>query len=158
LHYFEKEVKVLDSVLKEQLIKAMIHSKKMLMITTAGSGVPFAEIAMLMHIFHLSSKDSEGCGVRVMKIKDQTHISLPAVSQQLRALEQKGLVERNTTANDRRITLVSLTPAGCEAIKRINEHTDQILGELVLKVGEDNIQQYVLLSQTIMKSLEEMTK
>jgi DNA-binding MarR family transcriptional regulator len=149
-------VKVLDSVLKEHLIKSMIHSKKMLMITTAGSGVPFTEIAMLMHIFHLSQKDTAGCGVRVTKIKDQTHISLPAVSQQLRALEQKGLVERNVTANDRRITLVSLTPAGLDAIQQVNEHTDKIMEELVTKVGEDNIRQYVQLSQLILMSLEEM--
>ena len=149
---------MLDSILKDQLIKAMIHSKKMLMITADGSGVPFAEIAMLMLIFHLSQNDTEGNGVRVMKIKDQTHISLPAVSQQLRALEQKGLVERNITVHDRRITLVSLTPAGCEAIKKVNEHTDQIVGELVRKVGEDNIRQYIHLSQMILNGLEEIAK
>ena len=147
---------MLDSVLKEQLIKAMLHSKKMLMITTAGSGVPFAEIGILMHIFHLSLKDKTGDGVRVMKIKDQTHVSLPAVSQQLRALEQKGLVERNATAEDRRITLVSLTPAGREAITQVNRHTDKVMEELVRKVGEDSILQYVHLSQIMMKSLEEI--
>jgi len=146
----------LDNLLKEQLFKTMFVSKKMMMITSANSGVPFAEYATLMHIFRLSQDDDAMAGVRVMKIKEHSHVSLPAVSQQLRSLEEKGLVRRNTTAEDRRVTLVSLTPAGQKILEHVKTGTDAVIEEIVLKVGEANIREYIRLSNEILKSLEEL--
>jgi len=145
----------LDNLLKEQLFKTMFVSKKMMMITSANSGVPFAEYATLMHIFRLSQDDDAIAGVRVMKIKEHSHVSLPAVSQQLRSLEEKGLVRRNTTAEDRRVTLVSLTPAGQKILDHVRTGTDAVLEELVQNIGEANIREYIRLSNEIMKTLEE---
>lgn len=145
----------MDNLLKEQLIKAMISSKKMLMMTTVNSGVPFAEFIMLMHIFRLSNEEGALGGVRVMKIKEQAHISLPAVSQQLRILENKGLLIRSVAARDRRITLVSLTPAGSDLLKRIRENTDAVMEELVEKVGKETISDYIRSSEIIVKTLIE---
>ena len=145
----------MDNLLKEQLFKTMFVSKKMMMITSANSGVPFAEYATLMHIFRLSQDDDAMAGVRVMKIKEHSHVSLPAVSQQLRSLEEKGLVQRNTTAEDRRVTLVSLTPAGQKILDHVRTGTDAVLEELVQNIGEANIREYIRLSNEIMKTLEE---
>jgi len=145
----------LDNLLKEQLFKTLFVSRKMMMITSANSGVPFAEYATLMHIFRLSQDDDANAGVRVMKIKEHSHVSLPAVSQQLRSLEEKGLVKRNTTVEDRRVTLVSLTPAGQKILDHIKIGTDAVIEELVQKVGEANIREYIRLSNQIMKTLEE---
>jgi len=145
----------LDNLLKEQLFKTMFVSKKMMMITSVNSGVPFAEYATLMHIFRLSQDDDAIAGVRVMKIKEHSHVSLPAVSQQLRSLEEKGLVQRNTTAEDRRVTLVSLTPAGQKILDHVRTGTDAVLEELVQNIGEANIREYIRLSNEIMKTLEE---
>ena len=133
----------------------MISSKKMLMMTTVSTGVPFAEFIMMMHIFRLSNEEDAKGGVRVMKIKEQTHISLPAVSQQLRILENKGLLIRSIAAQDRRITLVSLTPAGADLLKHIRENTDAVMEELVEKVGEKTISEYIRSSETIVKTLIE---
>ena len=133
----------------------MFVSKKMMMITSVNSGVPFAEYATLMHIFRLSQDDDAIAGVRVMKIKEHSHVSLPAVSQQLRSLEEKGLVQRNTTAEDRRVTLVSLTPAGQKILDHVRTGTDAVLEELVQNIGEANIREYIRLSNEIMKTLEE---
>jgi DNA-binding MarR family transcriptional regulator len=139
--------------MKEQLIKAMLSSKKVLMIITAKAGVPFAEIMILMHIHHLADIESTDDGVRVTCIKDQTHISLPAVSQQLRTLEHKGLIERKTKAKDRRITLVTLTPAGCALLAKVMEQRDLLLEKLVLEVGEKNIRKYIETSIKIIHCL-----
>jgi len=144
----------LDNSLKEQLISAVISSKKLLLLTTVNSGVPFAEFMMLVHIDRLSAFEEDGGGVRVSRIKDQTHVSLPAVSQQLRTLENKGLIERTITAKDRRIALVSLTPAGCEVLRAVKQHTDILLDKILQHVGEDNIRQYIELSKMIMESLD----
>ena len=145
----------MDSQLKDQLMKAMLSSKKMLILITAKAEIPFAEIAILTHIYQLTNKELTDDGVRVTCIKDQTHISLPAVSQQLRILEQKGFIERKTTVKDRRITLVTLTPAGYEILKKVIDYRDQLLEKLVLEVGEENIWKYIEMSNKIMNCLED---
>ena len=145
----------MDSQLKDQLMKAMLSSKKMLILITAKAEIPFAEIAILTHIYQLTNKELTDDGVRVTCIKDQTHISLPAVSQQLRILEQKGFIERKTTVKDRRITLVTLTPAGYEILKKVIDYRDQLLEKLVLEVGEENIWKYIEMSNRIMNCLED---
>ena len=148
----------MDSLLKDQLIRTMIGSKKMLMMTTASAGVPFTEFVTLMHIFHLSQEQGEAAneGVRITRIKELTHISLPAVSQQVRALEEKGLVMRRTKPDDRRITLVALTPLGSDVLKRVRENTDAVMEALVQKVGEESIREYIRLTETVMKTLTQM--
>ncbi len=145
----------MDSQLKDQLMKAMLSSKKMLILMTAKAEIPFAEIAILTHIYQLTNKELTDDGVRVTCIKDQTHISLPAVSQQLRTLEQKGFIERKTTVKDRRITLVTLTAAGYEILKKYIDYRDQLLEKLVLEVGEENIWKYIEMSIKIMNCLED---
>ncbi len=146
----------MDTAIKERLIKAMMSTKKMLGFTTVTSGVPFSEFMMLMYVFRLSNADKSIVGVRVSKIKDQSHISLPAVSQQLRILEKKGLIERTVTAEDRRVALVSLTSSGNELISKVMLSTDQIIGELIERVGEENVNQYINLTRLMMDKLDEM--
>lgn len=146
----------MDTAIKEQLIKAMMSTKKMLGYTIVNSGVPFSEFMMLMYVFRLSQADKSVTGVRVSKIKDQSHISLPAVSQQLRILEKKGLIKRTVTDEDRRIALVSLTPSGNELISKVMLRTDQIIGELIELTGEENVSQYISLSSLLIKKLDEM--
>ena len=144
----------MERLLKDQFIRTLLGSKKMLMLITAKAGVPFAEIAILMHIHHLTTEDAGNDGVCVTGIKDQTHISLPAVSRQLSSLEQKGLIERKTMPKDRRITLVTLTPAGEETIKKVIEQRDLHMEKLGAQVGEEYIRKYIEMSETIMSCLE----
>jgi DNA-binding MarR family transcriptional regulator len=148
----------MDRLLKDQFLKAVLSSKRMLMLFSAKSGVPFAEIAILMHIHHLTTEDVDNDGVCVTGIKDQTHISLPAVSRQLSSLEQKGLIERKTMPKDRRITLVSLTAAGEDVLKKIIEQRDLQMDKLGVEVGEEYIRKYVEMASTILNCLENSAK
>jgi len=143
-----------DQLLKDQFIKSLISTKKMLMLITANMEIPFAEIAILMHIRHLHANDCENDGVCVTGIKDQTHISLPAVSRQLSSLEQKGLIERKTMAKDRRITLVTLTPAGEKIIEKVIEQRDLHLEKLSAEVGEEYLLKYIEMTEAIMSCLK----
>lgn len=148
----------MDNRQKFKFIQALLSSKKMLMILTAGSGISFPEYGMLMLIYKLSHDAAEPRGVPVTRIKEQTHITLPAVSQHMRSLEQRGLVERKTEEKDRRITLVTLTPAGQEFLKKVWEHSDLAIDDLAREIGEDSILQYIDLTARIMQQLEKSRK
>lgn len=57
------------------------------------------------------------------------HMDISAVSRQLRPLEEAGLVSRTAAADDGRVALVALTPAGERVGRRIREVGLRHLGE-----------------------------
>lgn len=64
-------------------------------------------------------------GIRVSELARQIHVSTPSMSRTLRQLEEKGLVERSSASEDRRVTYVRLTDKG----KKSRMHTMEIIKE-----------------------------
>lgn len=79
---------------------------------------------------------------------------LPAISRGLRTLEQDGLAQRQTDPNDRRRTLVRITPKGeesrliCE--NRLNDYITGIMDDL----GEEFCQQFAKDAETLLQAIE----
>ena len=79
---------------------------------------------------------------------------LPAISRGLRTLEQDGLAQRQTDPNDRRRTLVRITPKGeesrliCES--RLNDYITGIMDDL----GEEFCQQFAKDAETLLQAIE----
>lgn len=65
----------------------------------------------------------------------------PTVTRQLDRMESKGFVQRTDDDGDRRITLVSITPAGQKVVARLiplaREHEDRVLKPFGLKRAQD---------------------
>lgn len=55
------------------------------------------------------------------ELSERIGISLPAITNLTNKLVQKGYIERKTSENDRRITLMQMTPLGSEVLDQINE-------------------------------------
>ena len=55
------------------------------------------------------------------ELSERIGISLPAITNLTNKLVQKGYIERKTSENDRRITLMQITPLGSEILDQINE-------------------------------------
>ena len=76
------------------------------------------------------------------------------VSRGLRTLEQDGLAQRQTDPNDRRRTLVRITPKGeesrliCES--RLNDYITGIMDDL----GEEFCQQFAKDAETLLQAIE----
>ena len=70
----------------------------------------------------------------------EARMDIAAVSRQLRVLEQDGLVRRSAAADDARVALVALTPAGAEVARRLREvglrHLDESLSGWSLRDRE----------------------
>ena len=76
------------------------------------------------------------------------------ISRGLRTLEQDGLAQRQTDPNDRRRTLVRITPKGeesrliCES--RLNDYITGIMDDL----GEEFCQQFAKDAETLLQAIE----
>ncbi|GAB3945233.1 MarR family winged helix-turn-helix transcriptional regulator [Kribbella albertanoniae] len=59
-----------------------------------------------------------GTPLRIGEIADRMQVVGPHVTRQVQALEQRDLVQRVADPNDKRVSLIELTPTGAEAAQR----------------------------------------
>lgn len=59
--------------------------------------------------------------IQINELAERLDIVAAYASRLVRELESKGLVTRNRSKEDRRVTLVDATPAGAELLKRVDE-------------------------------------
>ena len=62
-------------------------------------------------------------------------MSMPAVSQILNSLEEKGLIERKMDRNDRRVVYASLTPKGNQLLEDVMSCFSKFMDRIVDGLG-----------------------
>ena len=79
-------------------------------------------------------------GMHVRELAQCTRVSTPGASRMLRAMEEKGLIERRIDRNDRRNTYIFLTEQGEEAWNRTAARLSTFLDRVVDRMGLENVQ------------------
>lgn len=74
-----------------------------------GSGLSWAQIAVLMHLHYQGPREVMACG-------ELLQLSPAGASQMIERLVQGGLVQRCESPDDRRVRLVHLTAAGRQVV------------------------------------------
>lgn len=64
----------------------------------------------------------------------------PSVTRILKELEERKLIEREPDANDRRRTLVALSPEGREVVKVISRHVMHVMREYSERFGAERLE------------------
>jgi DNA-binding MarR family transcriptional regulator len=99
-----------------------VHAKR-----TAVAGVPLS-VAGAVALQHIAEAGS----LSLRELGNRAEMDPAVATRQVRVLEADGLVRRRSEPGDRRVVLVSLTPAGRRAQQRItavkHQHLDDVLG------------------------------
>lgn len=82
-------------------------------------------------------------GIPVSEIAAKMHASMPATSRTLGDLEREGLIERRSDVNDRRNTLVSLTPKGEHDYEEIHGKLMEYMALVVDDLGREQTERFV---------------
>lgn len=82
---------------------------------------------------------------------------LPAVSRGLRLLEQDGMAVRETDPDDRRKTLVRITPAGQEALRGCEAALNDYFARVMARIDPERLAQMMELRNVLMDALEAET-
>lgn len=82
---------------------------------------------------------------------------LPAVSRGLRLLEQDGMVRRETDPQDRRKTLVRITPAGMQALQGCEEALNAYFTRVMARIEPEQLAQMMALRNVLVDALEAET-
>jgi DNA-binding MarR family transcriptional regulator len=77
-------------------------------------------------------------GVRSSELAAHLHIAPRSATEVVDALESKGLVRRSPDPTDRRATLVSLTPRGCELVDEVRRARGLESEKLFERLGKDD--------------------
>jgi len=77
-----------------------------------GSGLSWAQMAVLMHLHYRGPREVMACG-------ELLQLSPAGASQMIERLVKQGLVQRSETPDDRRVRLVHLTKAGRQVVDEI---------------------------------------
>ncbi|MEF3331237.1 MarR family transcriptional regulator [Oceanobacillus oncorhynchi] len=73
------------------------------------------------------------------ELSERIGISLPAITNLTNKLVQKGYIERKTSENDRRITLMQITPLGSEVLDQINEKYSTLTDSLWKNFSDEEL-------------------
>lgn len=84
-------------------------------------------------------------GVKASLLSIRSKVSKPAISQMLKSLEKKQLIERITCAQDRRVVYVRLTEHGHRIITDSQKFFYEFLGKITEQLGTEDTQELIRL-------------
>ena len=128
-----------NEMLRKALISTMLEFRKVKPTIQNVCGIPAGEFFFLQRIHELS-KDGD---VRVSHLRDAMSMTMQAVSQFVRTLEEKGMVQREIAPNDRRVTLVTVTPKGKQILEDSQQHFNHMLDRLIQQYGPEELEKLI---------------
>lgn len=141
-----------NQALREALIKTMLEFRRVKPAIQLVCGLPAGEFFFLQRIHELSCEGE----VRVSRLRDAMSMTMPAVSQFLRILEDKGLIRRETASKDRRVTLVTVTEKGYTVLKESQKQFNQMLDRLIEQYGPDELEQLIHMLKRLSGTIQEL--
>ncbi len=82
--------------------------------------------------------ERRGVRVKISDIGDALQIPRPGVTRTVKEMERKGYLRKQTSAEDGRVTYISLTDAGRQLSQKYNTQFFQALGPLLDGISEED--------------------
>ena len=115
-----------------------------------------SEFYLLHTIYHCCEAPEYAGGIRVSDISRMTHQTMPAISQNLRALLSLGLVKRSHIRRDRRSALLYPTEEGIALLEQAGASFPLLLEEIARRLGEEDTKRLTALLHRLSRVLEEI--
>ncbi|MCD7837956.1 MAG: MarR family transcriptional regulator [Clostridiales bacterium] len=116
------------------------------------------EFLMLTTIKDYHKKHPEVQGIYVSALADQLDLAVPAVSKQLRHMEQQGWLVRTVDQQNRRNTFVSLSAPGQRALAEEESFYLEISSQVFQQMGEERCRSIIDGISDMLDLLEEAAR
>ncbi len=145
---------MIDPAVREQINDAITvvarfaNSRQLAAIHSAHSGVdlPLSAIALLRQL-------EPGDSLRLSELSQRLLVALPPLSRQVRMLVETGFVVRTEDGRDARASLLAITPAGREALRRFDLANSALLDKALAGWPEEAIQGLAAQMQRLVRDL-----
>lgn len=111
-----------------------------------------------MLLWHIGIPNRFAGDLTVSDIQKKLGLTMPAISQMLKNLESKNLIERSVDKNDRRRVIVKVMPEGEKILEEMKNSIDQTIGEAIARMGEQQCEQLITLILKFANIMEEIGK
>ena len=133
---------------------ARLHTLSKRGMRTALAGQPKCRYGMLQSLYNLIEQHGRDGAIYVSAIAQQMHQPLPAISRWLRLMEQYGHIARDTDPNDRRKTLVRITPEG-ECARKANEQAmNDYFARIMARLTPEQLAQANAVKDALLAAIE----
>lgn len=126
-------------------------------IRAALADAPKCRFGMLERLQYAIRVYGSDGAVYVSELARAAGKPMPAVSRGLRLLEQDGMVERRTDPQDRRKTLVRITPAGQQALSAGEQALNDFFTRVMARMEPEQLAQMMELRNAFIDALEAET-
>ena len=120
---------------------------------TALEGCPKCHFPMLEGIIHTINMHGQNGAISVSDLAGELHQTLPAISRALRLMEADGLLIRETAPDDRRKTLVRITPKGYDACGKCEDALSDYFSSVMARLEPEQIAQLNALRGALMDAV-----
>lgn len=142
---------------KQELMEALHKLKRAARFNVTKGGLSKGECYLLQQIEKRNRETEDGApGVRISDLSAHAHMSKPAVSQMLNVLEEKNMVLRIMTKDDRRVVYVALTQDGQAALDRFFHLADAAMDRMISRLGEEDTDLLIRLVNRLYDIVSEM--
>lgn len=131
-----------------------LHNETKRGMSAALSSCPKCHFAMLETLSTLIAKHGHEGTIYVSQLAEASRQAMPVISRGLRTLEQEGLIERITDPNDRRKTLVRITPQGRAASAAGEEALVRYFSGIAHRLTPEQRQQFSQLKDILLAGIE----
>ena len=114
---------------------------------------PKCHFIMLEGVLMTIEEHGQNGSIYVSDLAAAVKQPLPAVSRALRQLEQDGLIERITDPNDRRKTLVRITPKGYELCHQCEQALRDYFASVLARLEPEQVAQMDALRGALMDAI-----
>ena len=155
----------MSETLRDDLVRSLSQMRKFKASLPPQCTLPMGEYFLLFHIHKLAfhEDDFPFCQqhtprkpVFVKDVSAHLHMSMPAVSQILRSLDEKGLIVRQMTKEDRRKVSLSLTKAGHAILNEVKTYYDTMISELIGMIGPEDIREFIRIFDSMIDAVTKL--
>src|SRR5215211_4035932 len=94
---------------------------------------------------------TENCSAK--KIREKISVDEGYLSRILDTFRKKGLISKAPSPEDRRLHIIKLTEKGRKQFSSLNEHSNQLISEILDKLSEDESEEFVSMTGRIRELL-----
>lgn len=121
-------------------------------------GLSHLEFMTLSMIRRYREEHPELPGMKISLLSEVTHLSRPAISQNVNNLEDRGYVVRISSRSDRRVTYLALTEEAEELLRDCRETMLAHVKRMCELLGEEDAEAVIALSDKIARVMTVITE
>lgn len=131
-----------------------LHSAGKRGMRAALSGCPKCHFPLLEGLMAAIQTHGQDGRINVSQLAQYFKKPLPVVSRALRQLEEDGLIRREPDPNDRRKTLVEVTPKGYANSRLCEEALSDYFDCVIARLTPEQLSQMIALKDVLMDAIE----